>query len=179
MGVGGYDFQYTIERYKLRGSKLNPDMILWFVIDDDFRRIDEKQIIRTTLNSSQSKEPINDILYHSTWRQIKWQIEKELGGENKVLEFQTNLLNSFNNYYKKNLVIFSFQTMPQKYKSILYKYSKSRHGIYFFDGIPNIYGDHANFLNDGHPSAQGYKIIVSSLFSFLKKKKKNSLITCQ
>lgn len=36
LGYGGYDIEYSVERFKVRGQKYNPDLVLWFVKDDDF-----------------------------------------------------------------------------------------------------------------------------------------------
>jgi len=35
-GVPGYDIEYTTEHYKLRGKKYNPNLIIWFIKNDDF-----------------------------------------------------------------------------------------------------------------------------------------------
>ncbi len=33
LGIWGYDIQYSVERYKLRGKKYNPDLIIWLIVD--------------------------------------------------------------------------------------------------------------------------------------------------
>jgi hypothetical protein len=41
LAVPGYDTQYNVQRFKLRGEKYNADVVLWFFIPDDFLRLDE------------------------------------------------------------------------------------------------------------------------------------------
>lgn len=39
LGVPGYDLQYAVERYRVRGKKYDPDLVLWLVINNDFEEI--------------------------------------------------------------------------------------------------------------------------------------------
>jgi hypothetical protein len=41
LGVDGYDIEYSVERFRLRGIKYNPDLILWFLNDSDFPQVNE------------------------------------------------------------------------------------------------------------------------------------------
>jgi len=36
LGLYGYDIEYSVERFRVRGQKYNPDLIVWFVRNDDF-----------------------------------------------------------------------------------------------------------------------------------------------
>ncbi len=49
LGVYGYDTQYEIERYKERGQKYDPDLIIWAMFDYD-RRLENVQPIVESLN---------------------------------------------------------------------------------------------------------------------------------
>ena len=42
LGVEGYDFEYAVERFKVRGLKYNPDLVLWLMIDSN--RLNELRI---------------------------------------------------------------------------------------------------------------------------------------
>lgn len=41
LGVQGYDLQYAAERYRLRGKKYSPDLVLWLIKDDDLDVVNE------------------------------------------------------------------------------------------------------------------------------------------
>ena len=42
MGVPGYDIAYSAERYRKRGAKYAPNLLLWYIRDDDFFIINEE-----------------------------------------------------------------------------------------------------------------------------------------
>ena len=41
LGEFGYDIEYAIERYRIRGVKYDPDLVIWLLKDDDFFEINE------------------------------------------------------------------------------------------------------------------------------------------
>jgi lysophospholipase L1-like esterase len=43
LGVPGYDFAYMAERFRLRGAKYDPDLILWNVTNNDFDENEERR----------------------------------------------------------------------------------------------------------------------------------------
>jgi len=181
LGVAGYDFQYTVERYKLRGRKYNPDLVLWFMLDDDFVRIDEAQIPSVAILTSKAvtaKDKKNDLRYSNNiyrWIWVENKVTEGLGGENKVLGMQEKYLNEFNKYYSGRLVYFTKYNTLQKHEEILSKSSKSRPNTFFYSDLIDIYGDKKNYLNDKHPTAEGYKVIVDDLFQYLVG---NKIIPC-
>lgn len=181
LGVGAYDIQYIIERYKLRGAKYKPDLILWFVIGDDLRRINEIQMpilvsLRNQLRQNGGKmASALDKISRNTWGQALNKIDKILGGEENVLKKQKLYLSNLNLYYQKNLVVFTFDSTMKKYKDLLREFSKSRRKIYYYDKIPDIYSNQRYYLYDHHPTKEGYKLIVEDLFKYLVK---NKLVPC-
>ena len=96
--------------------------------------------------------------------------------EKNVLNLQANYIRELNKYYNKKLVLFTFFSTQPKYKEVLLNFSKTRSGIFFYDGTPHIYIDQENYLNDKHPTEKGYKVIVNNLFDYLTK---NKLIPCK
>lgn len=173
LGVAGYDFQYTVERYKLRGRKYNPDLVLWFMLDDDFVRIDEAQIPSVAILTSRAlstKNKTNDWrmtnnMYRWIW--VEKKITEGLGGEDVVLGMQEEYLNELNKYYSGRLVFFTKYNTLQKYEDVLSKISKHRSNTFFYSDLIDIYRDKKNYLNDRHPTADGYKVIVDDLFQYL------------
>ncbi len=181
LGVGGYDIRYVVERYKIKGLKYHPDLVLWFVIDNDFLRINEMLVPRLSKEIKKEKELnrqqdiIGNTIMHIPWRRSIDSILQELGGEHAILNIQKSNFNLLNKYYEGNLVVFSFPTLKSQYFEVLNSFSKSRRSIYIYDKIPNIYNNHKYFLNDNHPTADGYKVIVDDLFQYLIKTK---LVPC-
>ena len=71
LGVVGYDIQYSVERFKLRGKKYNPDLVLWLLKGDDFQEI--KEIVQpkwNKMNSEWSKLSVLDnVLYAPPYKE--------------------------------------------------------------------------------------------------------------
>lgn len=181
-GVGGYDIQYVVERYKLRAEKYSPDLVLWFIIDDDLRRINELLVPRAKQYEQQMKETgeyrqsIEQGDFYPHWVKARNEIINELGGEGEVIKLQENFLREFNLYYNSGkMVVFTFPFSKKKYKNVLRSFANSRSGISFYDGIPKLTKEGGELLPDYHPSPKGYKRIADALFDYLTKTK---LIPC-
>lgn len=179
LGVGGYDIQYTIERYKIRGQKYNPDLILWFIIQDDLNRLQDLFSSRATqleyemiqTGELQAKTP-EDMRPHPLWHRAKQDIFEKMGID-KILDLQKSYMLELNNLFNKKLVVFTFPHIQAEYKNVLLQFVKSREGIFFYDSLPVQNG--VNTLPDRHPSPLGHKLIAENLFDYLTK---NKLIPC-
>lgn len=185
LGEYGYDIQYSIERYRIRGIKYSPDLVLWFLKDDDFEeineimRIHEKEYVDSMKKSGEYQKlseqgnpyPPNIKMHED----MKNYINKI--GEEKVLKIQEGFLKQFNSYYYNKLLIFTFPFTQKKYKDIIKGYVFGRKNSYFFDNITNIYEKSGqSFLpNDSHPNKEGHGQIATDLFSYLTK---NKIISC-
>ncbi len=179
LGVPGYDIQYSVERYRLRGAKYKPDLVLWFLKTDDFQQIVEEfspELYNTTINfdkkiemSSNSNKvaaqlinKINNIFTNSTY--------KKLGKKNTMI-LQEKALKKINDYYSSPLLIFTFPNTNDQFVSIMKKFSSQRNRTIFYGGLTQIYNDPNLHLADGHPSKEGHKTIANDLFNNLVKNK--------
>ncbi len=182
LGVPGYDIRYAVERYKIKGRKYDPNLILWFIIGDDFRRIDEEQIPKVSLlhkriiDTQGQDAGLIDAIYHGAWKSAIKEVVHDFGGENNVLNLQKNYLLGLSSYFKKTLVTFAFPSTPKIDKQLLYSFSKSRPKTWFYANTVDIYRDSDYYLNDKHPSPDGYKIIVQDIFNYMLK---NKIIPCK
>lgn len=185
LGVSGYDLQYSLERYKKRGVKYEPDLVLWYISGPSFHKILDK-------------------IYPKT---IEYRKEMELSGELKQQEkkgdfypFETKAQKEFNLLYsteqrnnyqkavlKKFVEIYSgkliFLTvgkldptkfppelamnLDQDYKNILKDFTKSNPQVYFHDDLPTL-ENYNQRLIDLHPNAEGYRLFAESIFNYLK-----------
>ena len=60
LGVAGYDLSYAIERFRKRGNKYNPDLVIWLINFWNFEIINELQI---PLYKELRKEGLKDYNY--------------------------------------------------------------------------------------------------------------------
>lgn len=63
LGVSGYDLQYSYERFKKRGIKYNPDLVIWMVKDDDFEQLNEimRQNEKRYIREMKKKRRVSEI----------------------------------------------------------------------------------------------------------------------
>lgn len=172
-GVNGYDIPFTVQRYRLRGQKYNPDLVLWFLIDNDFKRDNDIPFPTDT------KMDINQM--------IDWKVKKA-GGIQKLIEKENKYMNNFTDYYKGSLLLFSFNNLGIEDHDLLKNYSISRTNTYLYTNLISEYfkkeddmftsGNNPNqdiFLPDGHPNPKGYILIVNDLYNYIIK---NKIIPC-
>lgn len=174
LGVYGYDLQYTVERFRLKGKKYKPDLIVWHIIGDDFVRVNESLmplVEKINLGSKRANE--HTISLEKTnpdpvWSEAKSESVKRLGGEKKVLIAQKRNIEEIYRYIDNPLVFTMPSNYSTKYKEVLEKIEKSHKNTYLNSGIRNIYAENA-YLPDMHPNREGNRTIAEDTFNYLKK----------
>lgn len=155
-GVGGYDIEYAAHRYLLRGQKYKPDMILWFLKDDDFIEFTEEVKKKTVKN---------DITKFNKYDQAAKELKESAPSP---LEKQTAAVRSVTQTTDKPVVLFTFGYTSPMYKSRMKQWANTDPNIKFFDGIRNINELAATFNpNDSHPNSKGYEIIAHDVYEHL------------
>jgi hypothetical protein len=176
-GVGGYDIEYSVERFIKKGLKYNPDLVLWYIRDDDFFLINEQFLERalyfekrletkepSALNSEDIKIKATNLTYkefydkNNTFRSSEERrvyIEPEMASVPRLVES-----------YNGPLVIFTFSDTPEEYKGYIHELIQNNQNgnIRYFDVFPDIETFHPY---DYHPTAKGHKTIADSLHQFL------------
>jgi lysophospholipase L1-like esterase len=177
LGVGGYDIQFAVERFKERGIKYDPDLVIWLIIGDDLMRMSNLIIpkiseIRKELEESGEYERyIKHGRFNPAWTQAREEVIEQLGGEDAVLRLQREYLNEFAKYFKKKLIVATFPYTKEREKNFLKEFVNSRENTIFYDDVP-IHSD--NTFPDGHPNERGHQIIAKDLFNFLEDHKLTS-----
>lgn len=163
LGVYGYDINYAVERYRIRGMKYDPDLVVWLVKEDDF--IFPEEMIRKTMF-----EDDNYIESDEDYLEIWDQIFDSIGFES-LIEAQTKSLKSIRNYYKKSLVI-SEMTNYDKVDRVIKEFVKEDPESYLLSF--NL--DKELTFSDNHPNEEGHKYIADKIYAYLVK---NLLINCE
>lgn len=187
LGVPSYDIEYSAERFRVRGAKYHPDLVLWLLIRNDFEEINEfvlprARTYRDELRVEGSPEIISRDREQRMWNPFSvppadvelelWQHAvrdqyAEHGGEAGVLSHQEVALQSIGEGYRNPLVIFihSYFNLPQQYTALVRRFSESRPGTYFYESSLAFEGDRV--LPDHHPSSVGHVLIAEDLFNYL------------
>lgn len=174
LGVYAYDIQYTVERFKRRGQKYHPNLVIWLVVSDDFRRINEVLLPKMRQYTKEAKENGNyekqlaNGEYNVAWNKARDEIVEENGGKAKVLQFQKNQMERINTYYSGKLLLTTYEnTLVEEDKQLLKIFSEERKDTFFHDQLPNIYETAHALLPDRHANRYGYQLIAETLMAYL------------
>jgi lysophospholipase L1-like esterase len=173
LGIGGYDIQYASERYRLRGQKYSPDLVIWFIKNDDMIQINEIMLPEEKIIAKELKESgdfdklVEKGEFYPSWnRAVRRMIDQY--GKDSLLELSVRFLEEFPKSYPNPLLIITFPSTKDDYKEVLEQFAASQSNIFFHDEIPEIFGiEGAAFPNDGHPTVLGHDLIAKNLFEYL------------
>ena len=189
LGVPSYDIKYSVERFKRRGAKYDPDLVIWLLIENDFSEINEFIMPRSDFYIKQMQAngelSINKEEFSNAWTQFEkpaqaWLMAiqdqyKELGGEENISKYQETALHSIYDYYKNTLMIFTLpygSKIGENNNATLERFARVQAGTYFYESLID-FGD--ALLPDGHPSIEGHRLIANDLFEYLTE---NNIIPC-
>ena len=178
LGVPGYDIQFSLERFRLRGKKYNPDVVIWLLKNDDFDQI--ANIIKGKMRFS-DKQAEEGILTPAEWREMSDKTRREMTKEldrKKLYQYQESLLNLMRNEHKKALVIFTSPIyVGEEHQKILENFAHSDENIYFGKAISETITDTENIVSpdDTHPNKRGHLLIANDLLRYLIQ---NRIVPC-
>jgi len=153
LGVDGYDIEYTVERYKIRGKKYNPDLIIWPI--RSFYRINELMRRKIKDFEENNREKLNE---DQIWEKAKNEVRDELG-DKAILEKQKQLLSRLPPELFKKTIFINTGDINENEKKILPSNSKIFEAI-----IP----DNEYYPNTGVLNPQGDKTFAEEIFFYLK-----------
>lgn len=179
LGMSGYDIKYSVERFRKRGQKYNPDLVLLFRLD--LRRITDKLLPFERLFHRQLEESgmleklIEEGKPNVSWNKAIDKVFNQLGEEG-VLEYQGKALKEINNYYKGKLVLSNFSYgLSASEEELIKNFVASRNKTEFYNGITLYEIKDTTFPADGHPNKKGHRLIAEDHFDYLVK---NKIIPC-
>jgi len=182
LSVHGYDFAYSLERFKKRGLKYNPDLVLWMLVD--FHRINEK--LRPLIDYYLTKFKENGQLdkanankdYYLVWRTAVQQLSNEMS-EEQIYGYQTEVFKQFFNIWRRKSLLIPVWGNNKKSIDLIkevVKNQKQKNLINIFENLTNLRENNKVFPNDSHPTKKGHQIIANEIFKYLLD---NKLIPCK
>lgn len=158
----GYEAEYSIERFNLKGKKYKPDLILWLVKDDDIYEINEKiaKLIHQYKIKESSDEYEAGIKADATFRNtVTW---------TEIFNYQKRALQKMNSFYPAKLILFTLPTSKQEVKKIFRDFAKGKKDVFFYEGMSDIYSLDGSFRpHDNHPNEKGHEIIAGNMYKYL------------
>ncbi len=163
LGVPGYDIAYSAERYRLRGQKYKPDLVIWQVNDSDF-------VTRAEIDRDHQSRPFKD---HQESHDDSEETPHIYSMADNI-QFQTQTLHAASQYFNQPLVMFDIRA------SNLEQYAKSfadgRSQTYYYELSQDSLNDSGGIIQgDGHPNTRGHEIIAREMADYLIAQK---LIPC-
>ena len=170
-GVAGYDIQFSSYRFRLRGYKYQPDLVLWYINDHNFyvmpqlfeNRYEElaKKLDDATKNALAKKGD-----FFPAWDQAVSELQTAYNSA-KITEQENSAFYEFSKYYHGPLVLFQNDVDP-RYLVLLKIFAHFRSDTTFLDSDAVNVSDFPDFLfPDGHPNMLGHLFIASRVYAYL------------
>lgn len=179
LGVGAYDIEYAAERFRRRGQKYQPDLVLWLVNEHNVLQLRDlltplEEQIRNNTSDEEKQKLYAEHKYYFATRKAQELLESQYG-DGYIFARQNDELDKFSEFYKGPLALYMFSWSTAKTRDLIKAYALRRRDTYFDDKLPDI-GEMNGALPDGHPSARGHTIIANTMYQYLLKEK---LVPCQ
>lgn len=164
LGVEGYDIEYSVERFRLRGVKYEPKLIIWLLKNDDFISIADRLAPLVQINGGLDKlvgtkdratyidNAVNNMI-------------KDMGGMRYLLSYQKERMMSLRKYYSGPILIMYLDLADDQLK-VLSDWSKQDKNVHLFS-LPNIRQDKSYYFPDFHPTEKGHDLIEQALYGYL------------
>lgn len=163
LGVQGYDIQWEVERFLLKGIKYNPDLVLWLIKDDDVIQVNE------TMFEKMSHYPRG--VRDENWFRGMEETFNELG-EKKTREIQQRAISDYMDFYKGKTIFITFPNkgnFPYDIIGDILDENKERTDFMYLE---DIYKDNQDYYaNDFHPTPKGHVVIAQNIFDYLTRTK--------
>ncbi len=178
LGVWGYDNQYSVERYRVRGQKYSPDLLLWYQAnllqaDEEINRLVYSYMETATKSADYRQEDYQKIKFDN-WIRSENEIYKKLG-ESKLLDLQKDAIYSLEKYYSGKIVFVEFPEMPLNHKEFLKQTLSANKNYYLLDNTRD-YLKEGGAVDASHPNKKGHQMISEDIFNFLKE---NNIVSCK
>jgi hypothetical protein len=173
LGVPGYDAQYSVERFRKRGIKYDPDLIIW--VHTDLKRVNEALIPAQQEYLWENKEKETRQFWAESWLRAKQDTIDQFGGEN-ILTFQKQVIESLRQYYGEDLLIAYLPYKLDLLETQVLQEISNENQKTFLLRLSNLQ-ENNDLLNvkDSYPNEKGHKVIAGDLLNYLQGMK---LLSC-
>ena len=163
LGMPGYDIQYIVKRYKERGVKYSPDLILWFESSTGALKFVELMTpIANDCGDKLPEESEKENIAKTCWEKAEEDIKR--------LYSKEELYGMLEIYWKEFLALkketnfIYFGNLPEDYKLFISDLLDNCKNCYLHNNGFNISD---KLFIDGHPNEKGHLIIAEYIFDYL------------
>lgn len=157
LGVEGYDSKYSVQRYKDKGIKYSPDLVLWMHTD----------LIRQNefMGSRISEKIKNGKSSQVAWEEARESLINEFG-ERKLYLFQEQIIMSLGKYYVGNLGYIYTSSINEEGEELLSSLAGNNENAFLIK-IPELSSKGGEFPENVHPNEKGHQIIADTIHTNL------------
>lgn len=163
LGMPGYDIQYEVEAFRLKGVKYKPDLVIWMMVDPN--RLNEKMlpVINNCINDDKTRDNPSE---YQCWRKARDKVFDKYGKAN-VTKYLIDSFDRFFDFYGKGTVIVN---LDYTHNNIL----TNRKNVRIMD--LSYFANGSLQLPDGHPNYKGHQYFASEIYDYLVN---NQIINCE
>ena len=171
LGVRGYDIDFAAERYKIRGQKYNPDLVIWFINNHHFYMVRElvtqrEDQLAKQMSETEKKRMLGEGNYFPALKEAIQETFQKYPME-RLVEQENAGLYEFAKYYSGPLVLIANQ-IDSRYMVLLKIFQHFRSSpTYIFQNISDINQIAGAAFPDGHPSQVGHRLYAQDIYQYL------------
>ena len=166
LGVSAYDAACSVERFKKRGIKYNPDLVIWYQVDLLRSNEEIRKEMDKIVGASFGYQKIVD--GKDIWNTARDVVLKKFG-KDKLLQQNEESISELRNYFKGKVVIATHPLMDGQFIDILKELSKKNDYVYA-ENFRNYFNLNGYFMSDRHPNIKGHEIIAEDILKLLTQK---------
>lgn len=182
LGVAAYDVGFGAERFRLRGQRYNPDLVVWFFnpftleINADRRiELENKYRQEHAKDNEWGLLAEGQVAYYPAL--YAWQVSMTETSATDRIALQAKYFDEFLHNYHGSLVIIANQwdTWSTETQTILERRVAGRQHTWIYKNLPDL-SKTGGLLRDKHPNVSGHRQIAAGVLSFLNN---NNVLGCE
>jgi hypothetical protein len=179
LGLRGFDIQNMVERYRLRGAKYHPDLVIWVLISRDLSQVRE-------LMNGRAEELYAQAVKNGTldprwpWTEPLKIAEEELHKKytaQEIARMQDGFFSDFPRMYSGPVIVATLPSTEERYKLEMRGWTRYKANLYYYEDMPDIYDSpDLYFQGDYHPTVLAHELIARTFYKYIQK---NASVFCK
>lgn len=172
LGVPGYDVQYMVERFRLRGEKYTPDLVTLLLQDRQFEQ--HREYLKPLLDRHSEGKNAGDVqVWTDIWTASVEEMYRQIPKE-QIEAYELSAFPRLAGMHEGSILMVPFG-LSDRLRGSLQSFATERGDAFFTDPVPNLWQVSGAFP-DGHPNPAGHRIIAELIFDYLAR---TNLIGCE
>ena len=172
LGVPGYDVQYMVERFNIRGAKYDPDLVTLLLQDRQFEQ-DRERLKPLLARASEGKNVADTEVWTEVWTSAAAALSQETAKED-IEAYELSALPRLATMHNGSILMIPFG-LSDKLRTAVASFASKAGDAHMTDPVPDLWAA-CGSLPDGHPNPVGHRIIAELLFDYLTQ---TNLIDCK